>query len=182
MRRARGWAITGGAVLLAGIIAIIITAAVNQQDAQPGPSKNPQPSSSPTSPSTEPGGDTLVDAGAVQNGWRGEPVTTDSEVYVVAALEAAATFDTTKASHEDWLEYLDSWFTPDTRYTSTEDQQTELEAARLELRQGVVLPEREWNSLAAEDGRVAATAGDVVTVPVTDDASGDMVIGTADGA
>jgi hypothetical protein len=178
-RRARGWAIAGGAILLAGIIAIIIVAVSNQRSPQPIPTDTPTTSPSSTPAPTDPN-DAVVDAGAEENGWRGEPITTDAELYAAAALEAAATFDTTKSSRDDWLAYLDSWFTPDTRYSSAADQQAELEAAQLELRQGVVLPEQEWDSLAAEDGRVVAAAASVVTGPVTDDVSGDMAIATAE--
>jgi hypothetical protein len=178
-RRARGWAITGGTILLAGVIAIIIVAVSSQSPSQPAPTETPTSSPSSTSAPTEPSED-VVDAGAEENGWRGEPITTDAELYAAAAVEAAATFDTTKASREEWLAYLDSWFTPDTRYSSAVDQQAELKAAQLELRQGVVLPEQEWDSLAAEDGRVVAAAASVVTGPVTDDVSGDMAIATAE--
>ncbi|WP_157005593.1 hypothetical protein [Microbacterium trichothecenolyticum] len=102
-------------------------------------------------------------------------------MYIRAALKAAATFDTTKGTREEWLDYLDTWFTPDTRYRSEADQQTSVDDAQVELRTGVVLPQEEWDSLASEDGRVVATTtGDVVYVPVTDDRSGDMSIGTSD--
>lgn len=178
-RRARGWAIVGGAILLAGIIAIIIVAVSNQRPPQPAPTETPSASASSTPAPTDPI-DAVVDAGVEENGWRAEPITTDAELYAAAALEAAATFDTTKASRDEWLAYLDSWFTPDTRYNSPADQQAELEAAQLELRQGVVLPEQEWDSLAAENGRVVADAGSVVRGPVPDDASGDMAIATGD--
>lgn len=178
-RRARGWAIAGGAILLAGIIAIIIVAVSNQRPPHPAPGETPAASPSSTPAPTDPG-NAVVDAGAEENGWRTEPITTDTELYAAAALEAAATFDTTKASRDEWLAYLDSWFTPDTRYSSTADQQAELEAAQLELRQGVVLPEQEWNSLASENGRVVADTENVVTGPVTDDVSGDMAIATGD--
>jgi hypothetical protein len=127
-----------------------------------------------------PAGD-VVDASVVDQGWLPEPITTDREVYIRAALEAAATFDTTKSTREEWLDYLDTWFTPDTRYTSEADQQTSVDDAQVELRTGVVLPQEEWDSLASEDGRVVATTrGDLVYVPVTDDTSGDMSIGTSD--
>lgn len=178
-RRARGWAIAGGAILLAGIIAIIIVAVSNQPPPQPAPTETPSSSPSSTPAATDPS-DAVVDAGAEENGWRGEPITTDVELYAAAALEAAATFDTTKSSRDEWLAYLDSWFTPDTRYSSESDQLQRMQAAQLEMRQGVVLPEQEWDSLAAEDGRVVAAAGRVVTGPVTDDVSGDMAIATAD--
>ncbi len=178
-RRARGWAIAGGAILLAGFIAIIIVAVSNQRSPQPIPTDTPTSPPSSTPVPTDPGS-AVVDAGAEENGWHAEPITTDAELYAVAALEAAATFDTTKTSRDEWLAYLDSWFTPDTRYSSPADQQAELEAAQLELRQGVVLPEQEWESLAAENGRVVADAESVVTGPVTDDESGDMAIATGD--
>jgi hypothetical protein len=101
-------------------------------------------------------------------------------VYIRASLEAAATFDTQKSTREEWLDHLDTWFTPDTRYTEAE-QADRMTAAQLELRQGVVLPKEEWDSLASEDGRVvSATTGDVTYVPVTDDTTGDMSIGTSD--
>jgi hypothetical protein len=178
-RRARGWAIAGGAILLAGIIAIIIVAVSNQRPPQPIPTETPWSSPSSTPVPTD-STDAVVDAGAEENGWRTEPITADAELYAAAALEAAATFDTTKASRDEWLGYLNSWFTPDTRYSSESDQLRRMQAAQLEMRQGVVLPEQEWDSLAAEDGRVVADAAGVVTGPVTDDTSGDMAIATGD--
>ena len=91
-----------------------------------------------------------------------EPITTDPETYVRAALAAASTFDTQLSARSEWLTYLDTWFTPDTRYTSEEDRQSDMQASQLEMRQGVVLPEAEWDSLANEDGRVvAAAAGEI---------------------
>ncbi|WP_461475368.1 hypothetical protein [Microbacterium sp. HJ5] len=176
-RRAQRWAIVGGAILLTGILAIIIVAISNQPSPAPTETAKSSPSSTPAPADPT---DAVVDAGAEEAGWRGEPITTDAELYAAAALEAAATFDTTRASRDEWLAYLDSWFTPDTRYKSAADQQAEIEAAQLELRQGVVLPEQEWDSLAAENGRVVANAGRVVTGLVTDDVSGDMAIATAD--
>ncbi|MFE7843558.1 hypothetical protein ACFUTX_00030 [Microbacterium sp. NPDC057407] len=178
-RRARGWAIAGGAILLAGIIAIIVVALSSQPATEPDPTGTPQPTGYPSSTPPDPG-DAVVDPDAGAKGWRGEPITSDPELYAAAALEAAATFDTTRASRDEWLAYLDSWFTPDTRYTSQGDREAELEAARLELRQGVVLPQAEWDSLAAEDGRMVAEAESIAMGPVTDDASGDMAIGTTD--
>lgn len=175
--RAKLWAWIGGFALAAGVIAIVVVALTrdgpSEQSASPSPERTHAPTSSIT-PSS------VVDAGAYERGWAPEPISTNPALYAAAALEAAATFDTTKASRDEWLAHLDSWFTPDTRYATGEDQQVELEAARLELRQGVVLPEQEWDSLAAEDGRVVADAGRVATGPVTDDVTGDMTIATAD--
>ena len=56
-------------------------------------------------------------------GWVPEPITTDRDIYIRAALAAASTFDTQKSSRDEWLTYLDTWFTPDTRYTSQEDRE-----------------------------------------------------------
>jgi len=174
------WALIGGAILLAGLIAIFVNAALNQPEADPTPS--------PTSTSTEPpvtsppaAGDDVVDPDVVDSGWVPEPITTDPDLYIRRALEAASTFDTQRAGRDEWLTYLDTWFTPDIRYTSPTDQLDAMESAQRELRQIVVLPEPEWDSLANEDGRVtAANAGDVAYVDVPEDDSGSMRIGTAD--
>lgn len=178
-RRGVAWAIIGGLVLIAGIVAIIVSAIL----AQPDPAPTSEPTRSDTAeptPSDEPVGE-FVDPSAVDRGWTPEPITRDADTYIAAALAAASTFDTTLSTREEWLDYLDTWFTPDTRYTSEEDQQASVEEARVEFRTGVVLPQEEWDSLAGEDGRVVAVAtGDIVHVPVTDDASGDMSIGTSD--
>jgi hypothetical protein len=172
------WAIIGGLILIAGVVAIIVAAVVSQPAPSPTPTAASTASSSPTAPAG-PDGES-VDPTASDHGWVPEPITTDPELYIRAALEAASTFDTTKSSRDDWLTYLDTWFTPDTRYSEA-DQPARMKAAQLELRQGVVLPEDQWNSLATEDGRVVAKAtGDVTFVPVTEDPSGDMSIGTTD--
>ena len=175
------WAILGGLVLIAGIVAIIVIPITGQ----PTPTATPTPATTPTSGSPTPPGSAggegeFVDPSATAQGWVPEPITTDPETYMRAALAAASTFDTTKSSRDDWLSYLDTWFTPDTRYSAA-DQPERMQSAQLELRQGVVLPQEEWDSLAAEDGRVVAVVtGDIVFVPVTEDPSGDMSIGTGD--
>ncbi|KJL42362.1 hypothetical protein [Microbacterium trichothecenolyticum] len=180
-RRSMLGAIVGGAVLVAAIVAIVVSSLLAQQP----------PSQTATPDETEPAGGTasvtatpegaVVDPDAAQQGWTPEPITTDPEVYIRAALETASTFDTQASSREEWLAYLDTWFTPDTRYNDPVDQDAALRASRTEMRQGVVLPAEEWESLAREDGRVVATTGGAVTfVPVSQDPSGDMLIGTAD--
>ncbi|MDX2377707.1 hypothetical protein M4I32_12935 [Microbacterium sp. LRZ72] len=177
------WALIGAAVLVAGIIAIIVASALPRSD---GPSPSPlegtsQAPNGVTSPSSVPPEDEAVDAAVTDRGWVAEPITTDPELYARAALAAASTFDTTLASREAWLTYLDTWFTLDTRYTSDADRADALRAAQLEMRQGVVLPEEQWDSMAAEDGRVAAqTIGEMTLMPVPEDTSGGMAIGTAD--
>lgn len=181
------WAVVGGAVLFAAILAVVVAATTSGP--RPSPT-GPAPSSATSAPAnplatgtsspsaTAIGG--YVDDEVERNGWTPEPITTDRERYIRAALAAAATFDTQSATRDEWLRFLDTWFTPDTRYAES-DRATELEAARLELRQSVALPESEWDSLAEESGRVAAGVdGEITYVLVPDDDSGDMSIGTAD--
>lgn len=176
-RRGLAWAIIGGLVLIAGIVAIIVSSTLSSPSPPGSPGGN---SNTPRPGGTASPGDEFVDPAVSEHGWVPEPITTDPETYIRAALEAASTFDTTLSTREEWLDYLDSWFTPDTRYTSEVDQKSAMDASQVELRTGVVLPQEEWDSLAREDGRVVAkTNGDIVYVPVSDDASGDMSIGTS---
>ncbi|GAA1979310.1 hypothetical protein [Microbacterium pumilum] len=180
-RRAVTWAVLGAVVLTAGVIAILITSIGSEANPNGAASPSqPAGATKSTSPSPSPRS-TVVDASVVESGWVPEPVTRDADAYARAALSAAGTFDTQKSTYEDWITYLGSWFTPDTRYSSETDRQTELEAAKLELRQSVVLPEDDWISLDGERGRVSsAVAGEVQFVPAPQDTSGDMTIGTAD--
>ena len=178
-RRGLVWAVVGGVVLIAGIVAIIVSSALSQRAPNPTETPGGGSTSAPPIATDDPTGE-FVDRTASDNGWVAEPITTDDEIYIRSALEAASTFDTTKSTREEWLDYLDTWFTPDTRYTSEADQLAAMEASQVELRQGVVLPQEEWDSLAREDGRVVAiTRGDIAYVPVSDDASGEMSIGTS---
>lgn len=182
-RRGMVWAVVGGLILLAGVVAIVVSALMSAApESSPSPSatqSGPEPSS--TAEPADPGSLPVVDATVVDKGWIPEPITTDPETYVRAALASASTFDTTRSTRDEWLTFLDSWFTPDTRYSSPDEQIETMEASQLELRQGVVLPEAEWDSLANEDGRVnAAAVGEVALSGVPNDASGDMSIGTAD--
>lgn len=179
-RRGLVWAVVGGLVLIAGIVAMIVSSSLSQR--APDPTETPSGgSNTPAQTATEDPTGAFVDPTASENGWVPEPITTDAEIYIPAALQAASTFDTTKSTREEWLDYLDTWFTPDTRYTSEVDQQSSVHDAQVELRTGVVLPQEEWESLAREDGRVVANAiGDIAYVPVSDDTSGDMSIGTSD--
>lgn len=173
------WAIIGGLVLLVGLAALIITSLGRSND--PGTIPAPTAASTHPSPDASTEDAAMVDQAATDRGWIPEPITTDAETYIRAALAAGGTFDTTRAAYEEWIEYLGTWFTPDTRYASAADRQAELEAAQLEMRQTVVLPESQWTSLTSEDGRVASVVtGDVGFSPVPQDESGEMTIGTAD--
>lgn len=180
-RRGLIWAILGGAVLVVGIVAVIATSLL-PHGSNPTPTSSTPPISSPvaTTPSASPG-TAVVDESVTERGWVPEPITTDRDTYARAALAAASSFDTAKSDRGDWLTYLDMWFTPDTRYTSEADRLDDMRASQLELRQSVVLPEDQWDSLASQEGRVsAAVSGDIDFAPVPDDESGDMSIATAD--
>lgn len=180
-RRGVAWAVIGGIVLLAGIATVIIGAIA-------GPGGNTIPSVDASSPATPApttsapsvSADSVVDESAGAQGWTPEPITRDAATYIRSALAAASTFDTALATRNEWLTYLDGWFTPDTRYP--DDQRADrMRAAQLELRQGVVLPQETWDSLAARGSRVeASTSGDVSINQVPEDATGEMRIGTAD--
>lgn len=177
------WAIIGGIALLAGVVAIIVSAVLARPAPTPSATTGGTASADPTTstgPDPNPDG-AVVDPTTADRGWIPEPITAETETYVRAALAAASTFDTTKSTREEWLDYLDTWFTPDTRFTSEADQLAAMTDSQTELRQGVVLPQDEWDSLAGEDGRVvAAVTSEITDVPLTDDPSGDMSIGTAD--
>lgn len=178
-RRGLVWAVVGGLVLIVAIVAILL-ATLPSDSPDPTPPETAEtiePSAEPTEAVT---GD-VVDATVVEKGWVPEPITTDPDVYIRAALAAASNFDTQLSTRAEWLAYLDSWFTPDTRYASEADRESDMQASQLELRQGVVLPEQEWDSLANEDGRVAAAVtGEIDYAEVPGDESADMRIGTAD--
>ncbi len=182
-RRGVAWAIIGGIVLLAGIVAIIVSAVLARPTPTPSETTGSTASADPTAssgPDPDPG-DAVVDPTAADRGWTPEPITADADTYIRAALAAASTFDTAKSTRAEWLDYLDTWFTPDTRFTDEADQRAAMTDSQTELRQGVVLPQDEWDSLAGEDGRVVAVlTSEITNVPVTDDPSGDMSIGTAD--
>lgn len=178
-RRSIAWAVFGAIVLIIGIAAFIIASLSNAGSTPPAP--EPTTTSASTPDPTPTLATAVVDESVINRGWVPEPITTDPEIYLRAALAAAGTFDTTKAGYEEWIAYLGTWFTPDTRYASEADRIAELEAAKLEMRQTVVLPEAEWDSLEGEDGRVSSvTTGDVALSPVPEDQSGDMSSGTAD--
>lgn len=180
-RRGVVWAIVGGVVVIAGAAAILIGSALAGGTPNSTPSPTSSNSGATSSPRPSLSGGTAVDASVTEKGWVPEPITTDPHTYIHAALAAAATFDTQKSTRDEWLTYLDTWFTPDTRYATDEDRAEDMQAAQVEMRQGVVLPETEWDSLAGEKGRVVgAVTSDIKWVPIPNDESGDMRIGTAD--
>lgn len=174
------WAWIGGVILVAGIIAIIISSILSSPSATPTTTET-APTTPPTSapPSNELSD--VVDPAVTGRGWVPEPITTDADAYIRSALEAAATFDTQLSDRDAWFAYLDTWFTPDTRYASAAEQKDAMASSQLEMRQAVVLPEEDWGSLAGEKGRVRATVkGSIDYTRVPEDPTGLMKIGTAD--
>lgn len=175
------WAVLGGAVLVVGVVAIILGALFAGSPEPTDTTRSSPPASASPQRSSE--ADEFVDSSVSARGWIPEPITTDPDTYIRAALAAASSFDTRESSRGEWLAYLDSWFTPDTRYGTEQDRQDDMKASQLELRQAVVLPEEIWASLASEEGRVAAAVdGDITFEEVPSDGSGDMRIGTGDVA
>ncbi|MDL9978624.1 hypothetical protein [Microbacterium candidum] len=171
------WALIGGAVIVAAIAAIVIASLTAEQPVAKSTTTT-RPTNSTTSAAAS---GAYVDASVKRKGWVPEPITTDRDRYTRAALAAASTFDTQKSSRSDWLAFLDTWFTPDIRYTSESDRADDMKASQLELRQAVVLPESDWNSLANEKGRVvAAVPGKITYADVPGDSTGTMKVGTAD--
>lgn len=179
-RRHLLWVWVGGAVLVAGIIAIAVSSRLNVQD--PGPMRTEMaPPATSTSEPPRNAPTAVVDPSVEDHGWVPEPITTDADAYIRSALEAAAMFDTQRGDREAWLAYLDSWFTPDTRYAGEADAKDAMSGSQLEMRQAVVLPEDDWDSLSAEKGRVSAKAkGTIDYTPVSEDPTGLMKIGTLD--
>lgn len=180
-RRGVVWAVIGGLILVAGVVALIVSAVTSgSRESAPTPAPS-APTATPVPTASALTDAQTVDDSVTERGWVPEPITTDAETYARAALSAAGTFDTQLSTYEEWLTYLGTWFTYDTRYASEVDREDELAAAKLEFRQSVALPESEWNSLANEAGRMASVVvGEVAPAPVPDDAAGDMAFVTAD--
>ncbi|MCK6066538.1 MULTISPECIES: hypothetical protein [Microbacterium] len=173
------WAVIGGAVLAAAIVVGVLVAVTSQGGtAQPASSSPPTPTAGPTS-STSTG--EVVDAAAVEAGWVPEPITTDPESYLRAAIEAAGTVDTTRATRDEWVTYLDTWFTPDPRFQDPDEQAAQTARYQLTMRDAVIFPDQVWDSLARQNGRViASTMGEISFTPVPDYDGDDMFIGTSD--
>jgi hypothetical protein len=146
-------ALIGAAVLVVVVIALLARSS-GGDDAQPTPP--PSESSVSASPTSTAHGGDVVDPGVEKRGWVPEPITQDADVYVRAALEAAATFDTRRASRDEWLTWLGIWFTPSPLYDDPQDGSDQMAGYRAELAQSVVLPQSQWDDLARNDGYVSA--------------------------
>ena len=175
------WAILGGLVLIAGIVAIIVVPLAGQ----PSPTATPTPattsaSGSPTPPGSAGGEGEFVDPSVTAKGWVPEPITTDPRDLHPRRTGGGIHLRHQKSTRDEWLTYLDTWFTPDTRYTAEADQRR----ADAGVAAGVATGGRSpagGVGFARRPRTVASSAvvtGDIVFVPVTEDPSGDMSIGT----
>lgn len=107
--RARGiiWAIVGGVIVIGAIVAIVISSLMNQAPtADPTPADSPANTSTPQA-TTPPTGE-YVEADVTERGGVHEPITTDPDFYVRAALAAPSTFDTQLSMRQEWRAYLDT--------------------------------------------------------------------------
>ena len=119
-----------------------------------------EPTDAPTtSPSEEPPADgEVVDQSATENGWVPEPVTTSMKEYGVAAATAATTYDTTKATRGQFLDYLTTWFTPDYEIGTLEDRESALQGHLRSLDRDTIVPDQMWDEQALVKTIVTAEA------------------------
>ena len=154
------WAVVGGLVLIGTVLALVIGALNGRSGQGPSPSvSNPTVTPSTSSPQDD---GVVVDPDVVSRGWVPEPITTDLDLYARAALEAAGTFDTQHATRAEWVTWLETWFSPSPLYDNEQDALDQMAGYKAELDQAVLLPQRVWDDLAAENGRVTAqVVGDI---------------------
>lgn len=151
-----------GALVLAAFALALVLGALRSSNGVAPPSG--EATSGPSAaPSMTPGGGAVVDPKVAGRGWIPEPITQDRDIYVVAALEAAGTFDTTLATRSEWVEWLESWFTPSPLYENSEDALDQLARYKAELDQAVLLPQQLWDELASDDGHVTAAVRGTIT-------------------
>lgn len=150
-----------GAVALIAVVVVLIAATAGG-GAGPQPTATaPAQSGSPSPSSTKSDGGE-VDPDVVELGWVPEPITQDADLYARAALEAAGTFDTRVATRSEWVEWLETWFTPSPLYDNEQDALDQMTGYKAELDQSVVQPQTAWDDLAREDGRVSARVLDEI--------------------
>jgi len=177
-RRRLVWAVVGAIVLVGAVIALLVG-----RLGEPGDSPTPTGIGGSSAPSsTAPGVDgDVVDPGVTDRGWVPEPITRDQDAYIRAALEAAGTVDTRKATRAEWVSWLETWFTPSPLYDSEKDALDQMAGYKAELDQSVVLPQQLWDDLAKEDGRVEArVVGDIDYLELPETTAQHMWTGTAD--
>ncbi|MBX3193844.1 MAG: hypothetical protein KF727_01925 [Microbacteriaceae bacterium] len=155
--RPRVLVIAVGALLLAVLAIALIVGLIARNDGPTNPGTGSTPSPGGSGPSSSPpAGDGVVDVSVGDRGWVAEPITVDPGRYIRAALEAAGTFDTTLSTRSEWVEWLETWFTPSPLYDDEADALEQMAGYKDELDTSVLLPQADWDDLAAEGGRVEA--------------------------
>lgn len=105
--------VAGVAVVVAGAAGIGIAAfSGGGETATPAPSPstpNNGESAAPVPAPSEPARD-VADASVAERGWVPEPITSDPEVYGIAAAEAIWSYDASQASHAQFIEWYTTWF------------------------------------------------------------------------
>lgn len=170
--------------VVAALAIVVVVALILGNEAGSGEPADPTPvttsqDSQQGSPSVDPG--EFVDASVTDQGWLPEPITTDRDAYVEAALRAAATFDTKLATREEWVAWLGSWFAPSPLYSDPADAADQLAGYLAELDQSVLLPQSTWNDLAGNSGRVEAKLASPVTyLDLPETSAANVWTGSAD--
>ena len=173
--------IVGAVVILVAIVAIIVASLNRGADPSPTGSGTPTATSSsgpaqPTPGPSEvaPGTDPSFPFDPEAKGWVVEPITTDPEKYVRAALEAVLTFDTRNTSREEFLGYLNTWMTPALSEQTTEDN-------KRVLANQVLLSEGEWATLTELQGTsTPELVGEVSPLEAPEDGSYQLARATFD--
>lgn len=153
-------------VVLACVIGLIIGAGLQAQNPKPDPTTPPTAGAtvepSPTQPPAPPG--SFVDSSVTELGWVPEPITASIKDYGVAAARAITTYDTTLATRKQFLDYLATWHTENGRLSSAEDREQQRNAYLDELRNRVIIPDKEWTRQALDKTVVTAKAQDPVKI------------------
>lgn len=146
-------------LIVIGVLVIVVIALLGRgSGGTVAPSRSPSRAtiSQSASPTTSPvASSSAVDPNVATRGWVPEPITQDPDVYVRAALEAAATFDTRHATRDQWVAWLGTWFTPSPLYDHAQDALDQMAGYKAELNQTVLIPQSQWDDLAKNDGRVS---------------------------
>lgn len=173
-------------VAVVAVLAIILAIAVilgngagssEPTDPTPVTTSAGSPSGSPSVDPSE-----FVDVSVTDQGWLPEPITTDRDAYVEAAIRAGATFDTTLATREKWVVWLGSWFTPSPLYSDPADAADQMNGYLAELDQSVLLPQSTWDDLDDDDGgRVEAELASPITyLDLPETSAANVWTGSAD--
>lgn len=155
-----------GVLVIVFAIAAVVIALINRGGESTNttpPTSEPTVSSS--APTSEPSPTNEEPENVTAKGWVAEPITTDPAVYADAALRAVSTFDTTLATREEFVAYLETWLTPQVGNTSTGEISEDMtERNREAVSNDIVVPEDQWAYIAP----LGVTAIAEITEPTPD--------------